>query len=128
MVTAGTQLLDKLIPDTDAKNKAKAEWELTVLRIASEEAKQQAEINVEEARSPNVFVSGWRPAVGWVCAAGFAGASLIQPLFSWAYVLWYHQPAPVIPLPTDILMTVLLGMLGLGTLRTLEKIKGVAQQ
>jgi hypothetical protein len=48
-----------------------------------------------------------------------------QPLFSWTYVLITKQPAPVIALPTEMLMTTLLGMLGLGTLRTLEKIKGV---
>ena len=126
MVEAGTKLLDKIIPDADAKNKAKAEWELAVLKIASEEATQQSSTNVEEAKSSSMFVAGWRPAVGWICASGFFWATVGQPVFSWVYVLSTHQPAPVIALPTDILMTTLLGMLGLGTLRTLEKIRGVA--
>jgi hypothetical protein len=73
-----------------------------------------------------LFISGWRPFVGWVCGFSFAWICLGQPLFSWIYVLTTKQPAPVVELPTEMLMTTLLGMLGLGTLRTLEKIKSVA--
>ena len=125
MVQAGIGIIDKVIPDADAKNRAKEAWQLKVLEIASTESAQQSAINVEEAKHSTLFVSGWRPAVGWVCALSFAWVCVGQPFFSWIYVLTTHQPAPVVVLPTELLMTTLLGMLGLGTLRTLEKIKGV---
>jgi hypothetical protein len=125
MIKSGVDLIDKFIPDTDAKNRAKEAWQLRVLEIAAQEATQQSETNTAEAAHASLFVSGWRPAVGWVCAASFAWVCVGQPLFSWTYVLLTKQPAPVIALPTEMLMTTLLGMLGLGTLRTLEKIKGV---
>ncbi len=125
MIKSGVDLIDKFIPDTDAKNRAKEAWQLRVLEIAAQEATQQSQTNTAEAAHASLFVSGWRPAVGWVCAASFAWVCVGQPLFSWTYVLLTKQPAPVIALPTEMLMTTLLGMLGLGTLRTLEKIKGV---
>jgi hypothetical protein len=125
MIKSGVDLIDKFIPDTDAKNRAKEAWQLRVLEIAAQEATQQSQTNTAEAAHASLFVSGWRPAVGWVCAASFAWVCVGQPLFSWTYVLLTKQPAPVIALPTEMLMTTLLGMLGLGTLRTLEKIRGV---
>jgi hypothetical protein len=125
MVKSGVDLIDKFIPDTDAKNRAKEAWQLRVLEIAAQEATQQSQTNTAEAGHATLFVSGWRPAVGWVCAASFGWICFGQPLFSWVYVLTTKQPAPVVELPTEMLMTTLLGMLGLGTLRTLEKIKGV---
>jgi hypothetical protein len=125
MIKSGVDLIDKFVPDTDAKNRAKEAWQLRVLEIAAQEATQQSETNTAEAAHASLFVSGWRPAVGWVCAASFAWVCVGQPLFSWTYVLLTKQPAPVVELPTEMLMTTLLGMLGLGTLRTLEKIKGV---
>jgi hypothetical protein len=124
-IKSGIDLIEKFVPDTDAKNRAKEAWQLRVLEIAAQEATQQSQTNTAEAAHASLFVSGWRPAVGWVCAASFAWVCVGQPLFSWIYVLTTKQPAPVIALPTEMLMTTLLGMLGLGTLRTLEKIKGV---
>ena len=123
---SGIDLIDKFIPDTDAKNRAKEAWQLRVLEIAAQEATQQSATNTVEAAHPSLFIGGWRPAVGWVCAFSFAWICFGQPLFSWTYVLITKQPAPVVELPTEMLMTTLLGMLGLGTLRTLEKIKQVA--
>ena len=126
MIKSGVDLIDKFIPDTDAKNRAKEQWQLRVLEIAAQEATQQSQTNTAEAAHASLFVSGWRPAVGWVCAFSFGWICFGQPLFSWTYVLVTKQPAPVVELPTEMLMTTLLGMLGLGTLRTLEKIKSVA--
>jgi hypothetical protein len=125
MIKSGVDLIDKFIPDTDAKNRAKEAWQLRVLEIAAQEATQQSQTNTAEAAHASLFVSGWRPFVGWACGFAFAWICFGQPLFSWTYVLITKQPAPVVELPTEMLMTVLLGMLGLGTLRTLERIKGV---
>jgi hypothetical protein len=127
-IKSGLDLIEKFVPDTDAKNRAKEAWQLKVLEIAAQESTQQSQTNTVEAAHPSLFTSGWRPAVGWVCAFSFGWICFGQPLFSWTYVLVTKQPAPVVELPTEMLMTTLLGMLGLGTLRTLEKIKQVASK
>lgn len=128
MVTAGLKVIDKIIPDADAKNRAREAFELEVLKLATSESKAQAEVNSVEASSPSLFVSGWRPFCGWVSALGFAWATLGQPMFSWIYTVATHHPAPVVALPMDVLMTTLLGLLGLGSLRTIERLKGVASK
>lgn len=84
----------------------------------------QLEINKVEAASKNLFVSGWRPFVGWVCGLGLAYASIIEPVMRFiAKLNDYTGTFPVID--TSITMQVLLGMLGLGVMRTREKEKGV---
>jgi hypothetical protein len=127
MVSAGLKVIDKIIPDADAKNRAREAFELEVLKLATSESKSQADVNAVEAASTSLFVSGWRPFCGWISALGFAWATLGQPLFSWIYTVATHQPAPVVVLPMDVLMTTLLGLLGLGSLRTIERLKGVAR-
>lgn len=127
MVSAGLKIIDKVIPDADAKNRAKETFELEVLKLATSESATQAQVNAFEAANPSLFVSGWRPFCGWISALGFAWATLGQPVFSWVYTVATHQPAPVIALPMDVLMTTLLGLLGLGSLRTIERLKGVAR-
>jgi hypothetical protein len=128
MVKSGLEIIDKVVPDADAKRRAQEAWQLRVLEIAAQESTQQSQTNTVEAAHPSLFTSGWRPFVGWVCGFSFAWICFGQPLFSWTYVLVTKQPAPVVELPTEMLMTTLLGMLGLGTLRTLEKIKQVASK
>lgn len=128
MIKSGLDILDKVVPDADAKRRAQEAWQLRVLEIAAQEASNQSQTNTAEAGHSSLFVSGWRPAVGWVCAFSFGWICFGQPLFSWVYVLTTKQPSPVVELPTEMLMTTLLGMLGLGTLRTLEKIKQVASK
>jgi hypothetical protein len=90
-------------------------------------SKAQTDINAVEASSSNIFVAGWRPCVGWVCASAFAWQFVGQPLFSFFYTLATKQPAPVVALDHDALNTVLLGLLGLTGARSWEKIRGVAR-
>jgi hypothetical protein len=127
MVTTVSQIVNKFVPDRDAQIKLQAELQQQLIQIEADAAKAQAEINNTEAANSNLFVSGWRPSVGWVCALAFAWQFVGQPFFSFAYTLYTKQPAPVVALPADALMTVLLGLLGLGGYRSLEKIKGVAK-
>ena len=131
IIEAGLAILDKLIPDPVARQAAKVRLleleqagQLAQLDATLKLAQGQLEVNKVEAASPDRFVSGWRPAVGWVCAGGFAYVTLLQPLLPWLANLAgaAHDPLPNIP--TDVLLTLLLGMLGLGGLRTAEKIKG----
>jgi hypothetical protein len=127
MVTTVSQLVNKFIPDRDAQIKIQAELQQQLIQIEADSAKAQAEINNTEAANSNLFVSGWRPCVGWVCATAFAWQFVGQPGFSFFYTLITKQPAPVVALDHDALNTVLFGLLGLGGFRSWEKVKGVAR-
>ena len=120
------KVLDRVIPDKGAAAEAKLKLlelqqtgELAHLAAETELAKGQLEINKAEAANPNLFVSGWRPCVGWVCCLALAYQFFIRPA-----LVTFGKPAP--DLPMGDLITILLGLLGLGTLRTVEKIKKVA--
>lgn len=126
------KIIDKLIPDPAAKAAA----QLQALQLAQAgEFKEidtqlqrdlaQIAVNQAEATSPDFFRSGWRPFVGWICGVGLAVQFLVGPLATWAAGLAGH-PLAFPPLDMGTLMTLLAGMLGLGTLRTAEKVKGVA--
>jgi hypothetical protein len=121
----GKSLIDRFFPDP--ADKAKAELDMMVL-LQTQDLQRviaQLEVNAKEAASPHLFVAGWRPAVGWCCAAGFLWATIGQPIAAWVGVR-YGWPAPP-AIDTDVLLYVLGGMLGLGGLRSMEKIKGAAK-
>jgi len=121
-----TSLLDKFIPDADEKAKLAHEIATLAERQAHEIAKAQIEVNKTEAASGSLFVSGWRPAVGWICASGLGFNFVVVPLGNFCLALADKQ----ILIPTlDLsqMMPVLLGMLGLGAYRSFEKVKGVAR-
>jgi len=76
--------------------------------------------------SSSIFISGWRPAIGWVCVVTYTYNYVVMPLITW-FAKWHDIAAPnMITLDTGELTTLLLGMLGIGGLRTFEKIKGIA--
>ena len=85
--------------------------------------KAQTDINIEEAKNPNIFVSGWRPFCGWICGFALGWTFIGHPIFMWAVKLSGSTIAPPI-LDTNSLLTVLMAMLGIGAMRTVEKIKG----
>ena len=119
-----TGLLDKFIEDKDQKNALAHEIATMTEKYAQENALAQMAVNKAEAASSSIFVSGWRPATGWVCVLGMAGNFIVTPFAN--FVLALLEVEVVIPLvPLDTMMPVLLGLLGLGGLRTLEKTKGV---
>lgn len=120
-IAAGLKVLDKFIPDPGAK--ALAEKELRDSLQAWDA--QQTEVNKVEAAHRTLFVAGWRPFIGWVCGGAFAYHFIAQPLL----VFGMAVAGLVVSLPAfdmNVLTTVLMGMLGLGGLRTYEKIKGAA--
>ena len=114
---AGT-VINKIWPD-------KSEAEKQQLAAAVMVVQGQLDINKVEASNPAVFVSGWRPFIGWVCGAACAWNWIGLPVTKMGLVLWGH-PLDLAAADLTEMMPVLLGMLGLGTLRTLEKINGVA--
>ena len=119
-----TGLLDKFIEDKDVKNKLAHDLSTMAERHAQELAKGQMEINKTEAAHKSLFVAGWRPAIGWICGLGMASNFLLIPIAN--FVLALTGSAIVIPLlDTGEMMPVLMGMLGLGAMRTYEKKQGV---
>jgi len=87
---------------------------------------RQIDVNVAEAQNANLFVAGWRPAVGWICAVALGYHFVGQPVIAFiAAALGHTIPLPVFDMQT--LMTVLMGMLGLGAMRTYEKVYGTAR-
>lgn len=87
----------------------------------------QLEINKAEAANASVFVSGWRPFIGWVCGAAFAANYVLFPIINWACILLGWHVAPMPPLNFDVMMPVLFGMLGLGAYRSFDKVKGTTK-
>jgi hypothetical protein len=125
--TVGGALIKHFFPDP--AQQAAAEQKMAELEKSGELARiaGQLEINKQEAVSSNWFVAGWRPFVGWVCGTGLLYVAIVEPIIRFvAQVLFgYKGPFPLID--TSLTMQVLLGMLGLGYLRTSEKKAGVAR-
>jgi hypothetical protein len=120
-------LLDKIIPDPAEKARLAHEIATLAERQAHEIAKSQIEVNRTEAASSSMFVAGWRPAVGWICAAGLGFNFICVPLGNFALSI----TGSVIAIPSlDVseMMPVLMGMLGLGAFRTFEKTRGVSRE
>jgi len=136
LIGAAAQKLLDLIPDPGARAKAAEDYQRALLDIAAKaEADQrdvnkaeadQRDVNKVEAASASLFVAGWRPAIGWVCAAALAFQYLARPLWAWASVVWWPASPPP-PALDDMLWQLMFGMLGMGSLRTFEKMKGAGK-
>ena len=114
------------IPNPAEKAKAQMEIQNQLMTAAIAESQGQLEINKVEAASSSLFVSGWRPAIGWVCAFGFAWQFAVIPLASWIMVV--SGVTTILPnIDTDSLYNLTMGMLGMGALRSFEKWKGVTK-
>ena len=114
-----------LIPDPAAAAKAKAEAEAQLLTVLSQADLAQLEVNKAEAQSGSLFVAGWRPAIGWVCASALAYQYIIRPAATALFDAFGLTHAPVLIGLDENLWQLMLAMLGMGGLRTFEKMKGV---
>lgn len=99
----------------------KAAFKQVMAKMAQEPGLAQVELNKISAAHRSIFVAGWRPAVGWVCAIGLSFAFLVNPVIQWATDLSGPD------LPVDIMMELVIAMLGLAGLRTVEKLTGRAK-
>lgn len=125
-----SDILDKVLPDKTASEQAKLklaemaqQGNLAELNAMVELTKGQTSINIAEAQSPGRFKGGWRPAIGYVCAASLAYNYIVYPMLLWATAIWWPQYA-VPPSPVDEHMwELIMGMLGLGFARSWEKRK-----
>lgn len=131
LISVGLKILEKVLPDP--AQKAEAQYRLLQLQQTAELSQleadlklalAQAETNSKEAESTDPYVRRWRPTVGWVCCAGLGYQYLAQPLLTWLAPLAGLQSPPQLDLGD--LITLLFGLLGLGSLRTVEKVKGVS--
>jgi hypothetical protein len=122
-IAAALKILDKFVPDPQARQTAESELRSS-LQLWD---KGQTDVNAVEAANPNVFVSGWRPFIGWVCGLALAYQYVAAPILMWlATTLGITLASP--PKLDDTLWQLVFAMLGIGGLRTFEKIKGVARK
>lgn len=113
--------LDALFTSDEEREKAKLE----LTKVLQQPHILQAMANIEEAKHSSVFVAGWRPAIGWICAVGLAYHFLVFPFAG--LIATFIDPALVLPRLVEVgeLMTLVLSLLGLGAFRTYEKATGV---
>jgi hypothetical protein len=110
-------VLDKLFTSDEEKLQAKALLE----KLRQHPAELQVTLNKVEAQHRSMFVAGWRPFIGWVCGLGLANVYLVNPWLQWLYGIKGPE------LPLDVIVELVIAMLGLGTLRTVEKFGGRAK-
>jgi hypothetical protein len=117
-VDLATTVINKIWPDKSAAEAAQLAAQVAIVQ-------GQLDTNKAEAANPNAFTSGWRPFIGWVCGMALMFQYIARPLLMWYGTVAGHQ-WPALPGIDDNLWQLMLGMLGLGGLRTFEKTKGVA--
>ena len=116
---AAMSVINRIWPDKTEQEKAQIAAAVSVVQ-------GQMEINKVEAANPSVFVAGWRPSIGWVCSAALAYQFVLRPIAAFGFAAAGH-PIENLPGIDDALWELLFGMLGLGGLRTFEKVRGVAR-
>lgn len=116
----------RLIPDKNERAKAKEQFEGQMLVAMTSLVQGQLEINKVEAQHKSLFVAGWRPGIGWICGIALGWNFILQPIMTWGFFVAGVDVTKAPVLDTTELTTILLGMLGLGGLRTYEKRLGVA--
>jgi hypothetical protein len=132
VASIGGKLIDRLWPDPAQAAAAKIELlkmqqtgELASLTADTDLMKAQLAVNTEEAKNGSVFVSGWRPFVGWASAIVLVYGTVVPPTATWIAALSGH-PVPFPTFDIGTLLTILLPLLGIGGMRTVERLNGVA--
>jgi hypothetical protein len=133
IIATGLKIIDKVIPDPAQKEAAKLELmkmqqagDFKLLDIQAASDFNQTEINKVEAASDSLFKSGWRPAIGWICGFALAYHFILQPFLAFVFAtLHYDINLPMFNM--DALNTLLMGMLGLGGMRSFDKMKGTTK-
>lgn len=129
----GGKIIDRLWPDPEKRDAAKLELfkaqqagEFKEMEQTFELAKAQIAVNLEEAKNPRLFVSGWRPYIGWACGTAFVYAAIIEPIARFVAVVGFGYVGAFPVIDTNLTMQVLFGILGLGALRSWDKKNGKA--
>lgn len=125
-----SDILDKVVEDKDQKALLAHEIATMAEKAAHEAAMAQVEVNKAEASHRSLFVAGWRPFIGWVCGIALTYHFIVNPVIVFMLVSFNVtglHPSDLPKFEMESLMTVLLGMLGLGGLRSFEKYKGITK-
>ena len=125
-----SDILDKVVEDKDQKALLAHEIATMAEKAAHEAAMAQVEVNKAEASHRSLFVAGWRPFIGWVCGIALTYHFVVNPIIVFCLVSFNVtglHPSDLPKFEMESLMTVLLGMLGLGGLRSFEKYKGITK-
>ncbi len=119
-------VINRIWPDASEAEKGKLTIALAQLNAELETAKGQTAVNAAEAGHSSLLVAGWRPGLGWICVAALGYQFILYPLLLWLVVVWpdLQPPQPVV---SEMLWELMFGILGLSSLRTYEKTKGVAR-
>jgi hypothetical protein len=124
-----TTLIERFVPDANGRAQAQEELQKLLLEHGEKSELAQMEVNKVEAASSSVFVAGWRPAIGWTCGFALAWQFVLAPILTYLIAvaggIWVFKVPPLPVLDNSQLWPVLTGMLGLGALRTGEKVYGV---
>ena len=125
----------KIAGDLITTDKEKMQMEIENRKLDLEEKKidqavnlAQIDVNREEAKNSNLFVSGWRPYIGWGCGTAFLYAAMFEPIMRFIAQVVFDYKGPFPQLDTNLTMQVLFGLLGIAGMRTYEKTKGVASK
>ena len=123
------KIFDRVIPDTAAADRAKLEFASVAQSQEFQITLEQIKVNLEEAKNPSKFIAGWRPFIGWICGFAFVYSYIILPFMLFFVYLWggtdtVDQMEQLPRLNLAEMLPVLFGMLGLGGMRSAEKIKG----
>ena len=118
--------LQSLFPDSAEREQKRLEYALKVQETLNQLDLAQIEVNKVEAQSASLFVAGWRPFIGWVCGFAFAYSLIVQPFMAFLLAAYDHPVKELPVIDGDLLGWAMGGMLGLGSLRSFEKVKGVA--
>lgn len=120
-------VIDRLVPDKVAAEKAKLEMAVALQTQEFQIQIEQIKVNANEANSTNWFVAGARPAIMWTCGFALAYASVLEPIARFISKVWFGYAGEFPIIDTDLTMQVLFGILGLGAFRTYEKKEGVSR-
>ena len=122
-----TSIIDKIVPDKDQAAKLAHEIATMSEKMANEQVLAQLEVNKAEAASGSLFKGGWRPAIGWICGLALFWSFILQPFLVFFLLVFCVDLPPLPEVGTADLMPILLGMLGLGGLRSYEKVQKVTK-
>jgi hypothetical protein len=122
-----TSIIDKIVPDKDQAAKLAHEIATMSEKMANEQVLAQLEVNKAEAASGSLFKGGWRPSIGWICGLALFWSFILQPFLVFFLLVFGVDLPPLPEVGTADLMPILLGMLGLGGLRSYEKVQKVTK-
>ena len=116
-------MVGHILDDLFTSDEEKLDRQVALQRLQQNASTIQTQINQIEASHRSLFVAGWRPFIGWICGVGLLWSYLLLPILQWVVAIW--RPDVALPqLPQQTLDQLTLAMLGLGGLRTVEKLKG----